>query len=122
MTGATPGPPDPRNPVAIEEDLRRAVRPVDLDDRGRPTSAPFHTRDMSVDVASLAPLAATRARWPTRWIAITKCRWYVERGYQPEHAPLEDNMAHAIVPGRISKGKAREIANKVTLMHAPLAA
>ncbi len=122
MTGAAPRTPDPGTPVALEEDLRRAVRPVDLDERRRPTSAPFYTRDMSVDVASLAPLAATRARWPTRWIAITKCRLYVERGYQPEHAPLKDNMAHAIVPGRLSKGKAREIANKVTVMWAPLAA
>ena len=107
-------------PVDEAEDLRRAIRPTQLDDVGRPTSAPFRTQDMSVDVASLAPLEETRWRFPASYIAVVLCRSFVEEGYNPLHRPQEENISHAVVPGRLTKGTARKIArNAVKDLHPP---
>lgn len=83
-------------------------------------SAPFRTKDMSVDVASLASLLETRTRFANKWIAITSCKWFIDEGHAPEHQPIPDNIAHAIVPGRLSKTKGRRIANLVKEMYEPL--
>lgn len=114
--------PSENTPVAAAEELRRAVRPGDLDpDTLKPTSAAFKSTDLSVDVGSLATLDESRVRWPTRYWAITICQWFIDIGHQPTHKPLPENIAHAEVPGKLNK-RAKEIANRVQIVHPPLVA
>ena len=93
---------------------------MDIDEEGRPTSAPFRTKNMSVDVASLASLLETRMRFANRWTAITSCKWFIDEGHAPEHAPIPGYIAHAIVPRKLNQKKGRRIANLVTEMYEPL--
>ena len=108
--------------MSVEEDLRRAVWPVQVDDMGQPMSAAFYTKDMSVDVASLAFVETTRERFPKSYTAIVRCKVFIEVGHPhpPEHEPTDDNPAHAKVPGRLSKGRARGIARAVRYLYPPL--
>jgi len=108
------------DPVESDEKLRRAIWPEQLDDVGKPTTAAFSYRDMSLDVASLCLLSETKERFPRSFIAVLICRSFIELGYQPEHAPRDDNLAHAIVPGRLSKASTRKISNNVEELHKPL--
>ena len=109
--------------VPPEEDLRRAVWPQQLDpDTGYATSAPFNTQNMSVDVASLAELGVTRGRFPKSYTAIVRCQVFLDVGHPspPEHQPLAENPAHAIVPGRLSKARARKVALAVSQLYPPV--
>lgn len=109
------------DPVAEHEDLRRAVWPIELDDLGFPSSASFTYRDHSVDVASLAPLIESRERFRTSYIAIVACQWYLDVGARPIHEPLPWNNSHAVIPGRLSKTKARKVAARVRELYPPVA-
>jgi hypothetical protein len=112
--------PEPNSLVDKDEELRRALHELALDpETSRPSSGNFRTEDMSVDVASLASLDETRRRHPRRPIAITKCEWFIDLGHPPRHHPLPDNIAHAIVPGQLTKTEARKIANLIQVVHPP---
>lgn len=108
--------------VAAHEELRRAVRPQDIDpDTQKPTSVAFKTKDMSVDVGSLATLQESRARWPFRHCAITLCQWFLDVGHIPVHKPEPQNISHAEVPGKLND-RAKRIANRVETVYDPITA
>jgi len=104
----------PSGPVAATEDLRRLIRPADLDEIGQPTSAPFRTENMSVDVASLCSLAETMARKKDHHVAIVRCQVFHDLALTPTHDPILDNIAHAIVPGKLSQSLARKVRNGIS--------
>lgn len=112
--------PPPSGPVSPDEELRRAVRSDQLDELGKPNSAAFSSPDLSVDVAGLAPLMETRERFPAKWIALFPCRVPTELGAQPVHEPTPDNKSHAVIPGRLSRGKIRQIKSAITNVIGPL--
>ena len=108
------------DPVSADEELRRAVDPEQLDPETQmPTSAAFRPPNVSLDVGSLATLAESRARFPSKYIAITMCQWFLDVGRQPIHDPEPNNVSHAIVPGRLND-RARKIAVRVRLLHPPI--
>ena len=109
----------PSGPVSPLEDLRRAVRSDQFDENAQLTSAPFSSENLSVDVASLAPLIESRRRFPDKWLAIFPCRAAVEVGAPPMHDPLPENDSHAIIPGRLSRGQSRKLKAAVTSMIGP---
>ena len=96
------------------------MRSDQLDETGRPTSAAFSSKNTSLDVAGLAPLMETRMRFPSKWIALFPCRVPTELGVPPIHDPLPDNRSHAIIPGRISGGKVRQIKGSIINIIGPL--
>ena len=112
----------PESEVDQAEDLRRAVWPERLDPTTkRPTGFAFRERepDISVDVASLALLEETRARFPRSYVAIVGCRHFIHVGHTPLHRPKPDNISHAVVPGHLSRTNARRIALAVSDVHPP---
>lgn len=119
----TPGIPPLGTPVLGTENLRRAVWPSKMDDRGRPTSeafrAPKHP-DLSVDVASLAPLADTQGRFPTSFIVVVRCQVFIDVGHEPFHTPTAANPSHATVPGPITKLHRRRLAISVHHVYRPI--
>ncbi len=108
--------------VSPDEDLRRAYWPQQSDERGYPTSAAFSYRDTSVDVASLASLDETRQRFSRSYVAVVPCFVFVEMGHHPEHDPEPDNIAHAIIPRRLSGKKPRRAAAAVVAVYPPVEA
>lgn len=96
--------------VNAVEDVRRAIHPDQVDEEGEPTSAAFKSKDLSLDVASLASLESMRQRFRRHSIAILPCSAFRVLGYYPLHDPLVDNIAHAVVPGKIAQSAARKLA------------
>ena len=76
-------------------------------------SGVFRKPNMSVDVASLAPLIESRDRFPDHVIATVPCKWFISIGHPPHHDPLPDNLSHAIVPDKLTKLHARETVGKI---------
>jgi len=105
------------------------VWPDALDpETGKPTSAAFKQPDMSLDVASLCAVDDSRRRMPSHYWAVLSCRWFVDRGYRPEHRPIvadaarriSENLAHAEVPGKLKGKHPREIAALITDVYPPI--
>ena len=99
--------------VPPEEDLRRAVRPSELDDVGKPTSVPFSFPNISMDAASLATLLESRSRFPKSYWAVIECHEFNKRGHYPEYNPISENVSHVLLRDRMKKSYAREIRNAI---------
>ena len=112
--------PKPGAEVSESDDLRRAVHLLQIDDNGEPTSAALKSKELSLDVASLCTLEATRKRFPSKAIAILACKAFRELSYFPLHDPQPDNVAHAIVRGKIRDSAARKLAASIKVMIDPI--
>lgn len=121
MVGASrPTTPAEGTPVDANADLFKAVWPEDRNDIGRPTSEPFR-RNNSYDVSLLCTVAESGARFPRSFIAVIACQFFLNESLTPVHVPLPENIAHALVPGRLTKTQARKAALAVSEMHLPVA-
>ena len=112
----------PSGSVSPLEDLRRAVAWNQRDDEGHPTSAAFASVNISIDVAGLAPLIESRQRFPEKWLAILPCSAAIEAGVPPQHDPLPENVSHAIIPGKPTRGQSRKLKAAITSIIDPLIA
>ncbi len=110
----------PPGPVGSEDDLRRAIHPDLLDDRGQPVSGGFRGRDRSYDAASLSTLRETQARWPTSSIAVVPCLRFLNLNLHPRHDPIPENLSHCVVPGNTSRTKARKLCLQLSALHPPV--
>src|SRR5262249_60054882 len=63
--------------------------------------------ELSVEISSLTTAEQALARYPEHSLAEVKAAVFRERGYGVIPDPLPDNMAHALVSGRITKAHAR---------------
>jgi hypothetical protein len=66
--------------------------------------------ELSVELSSLTTAEQSLVRYPEHSLAEVKAIVFRERGYGVVPDPLPDNMAHALVSGKITKTHAREIA------------
>src|SRR5262245_86596 len=70
--------------------------------------------ELSVALSSLPTVEQSLAWYPEHSLAEVKAMVLRERGYRVRPDPLPDNVAHALVSGKITKTHAREIARVAT--------
>jgi hypothetical protein len=107
------------SPVDASADLFKAIWPDDRDDTGAPTSEPFR-RNNSYDVSLLCTVGETGLRFPGSFVAVIACQFFLGEGLVPLHAPEPENIAHAIVPGRLTKTQARKAKLAVSALYPPV--
>ena len=110
--------------LSSEDDLlRRVFHPLNIKDNGIPTSDSFKLRKgeigLSVDIKRLTEYSIS-IRDDRKFRLFSLNAGFVHSlDLTTEHAPLPDNVAHALIKGKITRGISRKLARNAVRIPYP---
>ncbi len=95
--------------IADADDLYRRIHPSQVKE-GRPTSAAFRAKELSVDLARLTTVLQCLSGYALHGLASITTAHARSLGQDVIHDPLEANPAHALVKGTKTCSTAKKLA------------